>query len=153
MTAVIKQMSLNELKEVPEITEGLENAVFEAAKTAGSVPALLNALKSKRYTHSRLRRILLSAFIGLTRELQQTDPPHLRVLAVGENGRSLLREINEKAAVPVITKPASIKTLGGACEKFALFEARADSLWSLAAPSPEARGDGGFFTRSPFVIR
>jgi len=152
MTAVLKRMSIEELKEVPEITEGLENAVFNAAKTAGSVPAMLDALKSKRYTHSRLRRILLSAFLGLTRELQQADPPYLRLLAAGENGRELLREIAEKAAVPVVTKPARLKELPG-CAKLAEFEARADALYSLAYPDPKARGDGGFFTRSPFVIR
>ncbi len=152
MTAVLKRMSVEELKEVPEITEGLENAVFNAAKTAGSVPAMLDALKSKRYTHSRLRRVLLSAFLGLTREFQQADPPYLRLLAAGENGRELLREIAEKAAVPVVTKPARLKELPG-CAKLAEFEARADALYSLAYPDPKARGDGGFFTRSPFVIR
>jgi predicted nucleotidyltransferase len=149
--AVIKRMGLEELREIPEITEGLEHKLFAAVKTAGSVESLLKELKSKRYTLARLRRIILAAFIGLTKEHQRHSPPYLRLLAAGENGRALLREISQKASVPVITKPAHLNRLGGVCALFAELEAGADSLYSLALPCPAARGDGGFYTQTPYI--
>ena len=73
--AVIKRMGLEELREIPEITEGLEHKLFAAVKTAGSVESLLKELKSKRYTLARLRRIILAAFIGLTKSTSGTARP------------------------------------------------------------------------------
>ncbi len=152
IVSVLKRMSKEEMSEIPEISEGLENRLFEAAKTAATTEQLLSALKSKRYTLARARRILLSAYLGIKRQDQDMPPPYLRLLAVGKRGRSLLHSMKSTATLPIITKPAALKLLDDRCRQLALLEERADSLYSLAYSGKAARGYGDFFTSSPYIM-
>ena len=53
----LRTMTAGELRLVPDVGEGLENRILEAAGHSGSVEELLQRVKTKRYTHARLRRI------------------------------------------------------------------------------------------------
>ena len=62
------------------------------ARSCASVEEILAATKSKRYTLSRLRRMLLCAVLGLTEDDLAKKAPYVRVLAFNDRGRALLRE-------------------------------------------------------------
>ena len=90
---------------LPDAAEGLENVLWRAVHAEGSIDAILAAAKSKRYPMSRLRRMLLGAALGVTKE-GAALPTYLRVLAANERGRALLHAMRKAATLPVITKPA-----------------------------------------------
>ena len=90
---------------LPDAAEGLENVLWRAVHGETGLEQILAAAKSKRYPMSRLRRMLLGAALGVTRE-GAALPTYLRVLAANEQGRALLHEMRRAAALPVITKPA-----------------------------------------------
>ena len=86
----LRTMTAGELRRVPDVGEGLENRILEAAGQSGSVEELLQRVKTKRYTHERLRRIITCAFLGITEELQNTPADYARVLGMTDWGAGLL---------------------------------------------------------------
>ncbi len=70
----------------------------------------LDRLKNKSLTHSRLRRALLHAMLGITRELAHTHiyshPPYARVLGLRHSAKGLLAKIKKQSSIPLVTNPA-----------------------------------------------
>lgn len=76
-------------------------------------------------------------------------PPYLRVLGFSERGRALLGQMRERAALPVITKPAHVRRLGGAAERVFDQEARCTDLYVLAYPDLGQAGPGSEYAAGP----
>ena len=60
----LRNLTKEHLALLPDVTEGLENRLYAAAQTAQTVNEFLKKVKTRRYTHARLRRILWSAVWG-----------------------------------------------------------------------------------------
>ena len=145
----LRQMSVDELAALPDCGEGLSNRLYRAIRESASVEEILTAAKSKRYTHARLRRILLWAYLGMTLHDRPDAPPYLRVLGMNGTGRELLRAMQEKASLPVLTKPAHVRQLPAGAQRLFELEARAADLYSLCLPQPEPCGQE--WTQSPVI--
>ena len=94
----LRKMSLQEIAELPDVSEGLENAIKNAANSCNSVVEFLNIIKSKRYTNTRLQRILLYALLGITKKdmaLSKKATPYIRVLGFNNKGKYLISEISK----------------------------------------------------------
>ena len=59
-------------------------------------------VKTKRYTHSRLRRILLCAFLGIDKSSSAVAPPYIRVLGFNREGKYCLKIMGKCASIPII---------------------------------------------------
>lgn len=151
MLATLRRMNPEALAQLPEVTEGLEYRIASAAKQAVSVSDLMEWLKTKRYTCARLRRILMSAYIGLTETEQKQHPAYLHLLAASRRGTALLHEMKQTARLPVIAKPSAIKKLDASAQMLADLEERTDSLYLLAYPEQNQRGFGHFYVSSPWI--
>lgn len=133
----LRAMTAEEFSALPDLSEGLENRLYAGARSAGSLEELYDAVKTKRYSHARIRRLVLSAFLGLTGE-QPGLPPYLRVLGMTERGEALLR--SGAPGLPVAVRPADFRRLGGEAQRLFLQEAQADDLYALACPRPAPCG-------------
>ena len=109
--------------------EGLYHRVYDAVRRCTTVEELLAAVKTKRYTAARLRRLVLSAWLGLPEA--PADMPYARVLAANGTGRALLRQMKQ-AERPVLTKAADVAALGPAAEALFRREAACTDLYTLA---------------------
>ena len=128
----LKTASADELKILPDISEGLENRFLAAARTARSLPELLDTVKTKRYTLSRLRRIIWNLMLGNTCSLTLSSPPYLRVLDFNQTrGRELLRQIKKNGALPVFHSMADLERT---FPVYAEVEKRATTLFNLCCP-------------------
>lgn len=132
--AVLRTRTPEEFKNLPDISEGLENKLFSAIRVASSLNDLYNRVKVKRYTLARVRRLALSAFIGLDGSFFMKQPPYIRVLGFNEQGRKLLKARSEDSSVPLITRVSEIKKLPEPALKLFEAECRATDLFSLALP-------------------
>lgn len=104
--------SAEELGQISEVTEGLENRIKHALKemtpaSDSRVEALLTLLKTKRYTRTKLQRMLLRILLQhpkqeLSRERLTAGPDYIRVLGFGGKGRQLLKTMKQRASLPVI---------------------------------------------------
>ena len=97
-------MSKDNLKDLPDVIEGLENRLYKAIRNNSNITDIIDDIKTKRYTTARIRRILMCAYIGITKENITKNAPYIRVLGFNENGKSILKDMKEKANVPIITK-------------------------------------------------
>lgn len=106
----LRKMTVNEIKNLPDVSEGLEFAIKNAANSCNSIIELLNIIKSKRYTSTRIQRILLYSLLGITKkdmEVSKKVNPYIRVLGFNERGKFLLSEISK--ANPKLNIITSVK--------------------------------------------
>lgn len=92
----LRNMSLKQIQNIPDVSEGLENAIKNAASSCNNLPELLNMIKSKRYTATRLQRILICSLLGITKKNMENSKkirPYVRVLGMDEKGKQLLSKM------------------------------------------------------------
>ena len=132
-------MPRNAFAVLPFISEGLENRLYEAARTQTSVDDILDTVKTKRYPLARLRRILAAAYLGLTNEDMPLLPPYIRVLGIGAHGTKLLKEVAKSARLPLFTDAKQPPT-DALSEKIFNFECKASDLYGALLPFPTPCG-------------
>ena len=130
--------------------EGLERRFLAAAQTCASREALLNFVKTKRYTRARLSRLCAYALLDLSRDFAQAHraPEYARVLGFRRSAAPLLKAVKRRSAIPLVTKAADFDR---AHPLFAL-DVRAQDLWSLGVSNPALRSSGRDFTTSPILV-
>lgn len=92
----LRKMSLSEIAELPDVSEGLENSIKKVANSCNTVNEFLNLIKSKRYTSTRIQRILIYSLLGITKKdmaLSKKVNPYIRVLGFNKRGKFLISEI------------------------------------------------------------
>lgn len=105
----LRRMSLSEIADLPDVTEGLENSIKAAANSCNTIDELISIVKSKRYTVTRLKRILVYCLLGITKKDMQNSKkvnPYIRVLGFNEKGKELLSGIaHANPKLDIFTSP------------------------------------------------
>lgn len=92
----LRRMTVKEIGELQDVTEGLEYAIKNAANSCNNILDLMNIVKTKRYTQTRIQRILLYALLGITKKDMANAKkivPYTRILGFNKKGRELLTDI------------------------------------------------------------
>ena len=96
------------LKNIKEASEGLDNKILKEISISSSLDEFILNIKSKRYTYTRINRILTSFFIGLENydlsNIVKNNPSYIRPLAFNSNGSKILKEIKKNSDLEIITK-------------------------------------------------
>ena len=159
--ANLRSMSINSLKDIYEISEGLEYRIKEASRLSGNLDQLRRRIKSKRYSLSRINRILLYSFFALTREqiavFDQHGPLYFHILAVSSKGREILQEIKNKSNLTILNRGSEVKKLSKEEGKSTAGDMLALDIWatdiySLLLPNPNMRSGGKDFLTSPLLL-
>lgn len=131
----LKKLNLSDITLAPDISEGLEFKIFKEIQTANSLDSLLKNIKSKRYTLSRIKRIVLSLVFGITKINQDQLPNYIRVLGFNKNGEKILTKIKNESSLPVVTKYSDVLKLKNddILNNFE-FESLIAKFYSLALP-------------------
>jgi predicted nucleotidyltransferase len=153
IAAAARMKSRDELHEIISASEGLENRLKRALDRAFDMPSLIAAVKTGRYTETRVRRFLLHVLFGITRErfaaLDAAWPGYLRVLALSEKGGALLRRVKTRAEIPIITNPNKQRVPSPASEILDLDILAADIYNLVGAGAMRERSD---YRMRPFVL-
>ncbi len=134
----LRTMSAEDFAELFEVSEGLENRIYNEVRSAAALTELYDSIKTKRYSHSRIRRIILSAFLGVKKRHTAAAPPYIRVLAMNGRGREILSVA--KPSLPVISRYADARNLPDSAREIFELECKATDLWALSLPSPAPCG-------------
>lgn len=137
----LRSMSVEDFRELPDVSEGLEYRLFDAVKTSSYLEEILEKVKTKRYTHSRIRRIIVCAFLGIKKEDVLAPVPFIRVLGFNENGAKILKKAKETATLPIVTKSSEINSLGEDAKRVFGLECFARDMLSLALPVRDEFGE------------
>jgi len=138
----LRTMTAEEWSRIPDsgAAEGLPQRLERAGRQCTDLDRFFDLAKTKRYTHARLRRLMLRAYLGITARDIPAAPPYLRVLGSNSRGREVLRAMKDRAALPVITKPAHAKQLDPAGQALFHLEARCTDLYDLCFETVPAPG-------------
>ena len=106
----LRRMTVSEIAELPDVNEGLEHSLKNAANYSNDITNLINIVKTKRYTVTRIQRILICALLGITKRdvgMAKKTEPYIRVLGFNEKGKELISRINKQN--PKATVITSVK--------------------------------------------
>ncbi|MFC5649052.1 nucleotidyltransferase [Paenibacillus solisilvae] len=125
-----------------EMSEGLEYRLKHAIPTLPSleIDTLLDALKTKRYTRTKLQRALLSVLLGHRKDLLSPNQlregvQYIRVLGYTAKGRGLLKRMRKSASLPVLQSAAR----ADARYPYLELDVQASSVYALGWPTAGAK--------------
>ena len=93
--ARLRTMTDAEFEALPFGSEGLWRKLMGESRTQATLEDIAAAVKSKRYTRSRIDRMILCAFLGITDEMMNMDIPYVRVLGFNDRGREILSGVKK----------------------------------------------------------
>lgn len=124
--ARLRTMSSEEYENLPFASEGLCWRFASVGREAVSVEDVIANTKSKRYARSRICRMLMCAYLGLTAEDLRRPISYLRVLAADQQGIELLHQAKKTARVPILNAGATPED-----EDYYRMECRCADLYTL----------------------
>lgn len=143
-----RTMSKTEIEKTPNVLMGLENRIYRAASVAVSLNELYFLVKTKRYTLARIRRIILSAFLGITKNDLKIDPSYVRILGMNGRGKEILSAA--KCELPINTSLSQLEKINDSTKKQARLEQRCDNQYTLALE--KRLGCGLDYTAKPIIL-
>lgn len=117
----LRKMTLTEIAKLPDVSEGLENKIKGAANTCNTLSELIEKIKSKRYTQTRIQRILLYALLNISQKdinASKRTTPYIRVLGFNKHGKRIISAI--AAANPKLKIIVSVKKFMEDCNNSTL---------------------------------
>lgn len=138
LLTLLKTKTAAQIQSAANISEGLENRILAALFEAPTLSALIDRIKTKRYSHAKLRRAVVAAALGIPAGMPEQPAPYLRVLAFGAKGRALLRALKKTARLPLCQ---SGKECEAANPAFFNCERVATDLWNGWLPAPIPAGE------------
>lgn len=139
----LRTMNGEQLKNIPDVTEGLENRILQMAHKCTTFDEMCNAIKTKRYTMARIRRIMTNALLDITKEVISNPPEYIRVLGMNKKGMEILSRLRDNTDIPVITKVADAKK-----SRMLQLDINATNVYSILTGKPSMLD----FTTSPIIL-
>ena len=125
----LRSKNAEDFKNLPDISEGIENRLSEGVKTAGNLDELYTFIKTKRYTLSRVRRLVLSAALGFDDTFFLKPPPYSRLL--GSRSDFVSADKNRGRLFPIVSRAGEIEKLSDNAQKLFRFENAATDIYAL----------------------
>ncbi|AOY77357.1 nucleotidyltransferase [Clostridium formicaceticum] len=134
---LLRRESKESLSHYFDIREGLENKIFQCSHHCNSLTNLYHCVKSKRYTQTRFQRICMHVLLNLKKKdiidfTSSGGPQYLRVLALNNKGREILKACKLKATLPIINKINQYVPSNEIAKKMLEIDIRATNLYALA---------------------
>lgn len=128
MLARLRAMTDEEFEATPYGSEGLWRKLMAEARQAATIEALIDGVKSRRYARSRIARMVMCAFLGISEAALNEPAPHVRILAFDQKGRRFLRNASDRGGIPLLHPGEAAQGT------YAALERRADALYPLFLP-------------------
>lgn len=131
--ARLRTMTDGEFEALPYGSEGLWRKLMHACRDSATLEEIITKTKSKRYTRTRIDRMILCAFLGITADDIASPAPYARVLGFTDAGRTLLKMARETGLFPHTGESVD--------DPYQQLEQRCDDLYGLfAVAEPESAG-------------
>ena len=103
----LRTLSLKQISDLPDVNEGIENLIKSSADKTNNISELIKLVKSKRYTQTRIQRILIYTLLNITKQdmkISKKTSPYIRVLGCTKKGQKLLKEIPQNRLITSLKK-------------------------------------------------
>ena len=140
LVARLRSMTPEEAEALPDSGDGLAARLLYAARRTANLEELYALTKTRTFAHARVRRLALYALLGLRTRDIPAAPLYIRALGFNRRGQALLREMRQKASLPVVVKPAHVRRHSPEAQTLFDLESRFTDLYSLCFPTPRPCG-------------
>jgi cytidyltransferase-like protein len=153
----LRMSSAEEIQEIAEVVEGLENRILHSIDSCYDIKDVIDFIKTKRYTRTKIQRILLHILLDIKEKevayfMNLPKMPYIRVLGFKKETSGILADLTENAKVPVLTnlkKAPEVLNEDGLA--LLALEKTATDLHALTYPNQIYRAPNQDFTK-PLVI-
>lgn len=149
--AFLRKAQAEDFSDVPDVSEGIENRIMASARGANTLSEVFDSAKTKRYTHARIRRIVLCAFLGIKNSHIACGMPYIHILGFTDKGRELLHRAAKTATLPIAVRLSDISNLGMTANKSFSLECTVTDIYNLTLP--KIRNCGTEMTDGPVIIK
>lgn len=132
----LRTMTREEISKLSDVGEGLENRIADAAMQCSTSAEIADFVKTKRYTHARIRRILACALLGIEKAHTQIPIEYVRVLGFTKDGAELLKDCR----LNVVTSAIAGLKIGGSTKALLEKDISAYNISALAYRVPKKGG-------------
>ena len=143
----IRKNGPESMKNILECTEGIENRICNASRTASTIAEIEDMSSSKRTTRAKIRRIILSSMLGITKEMCFAKPEYARVLGADKTGTEILAMMKKTSDIEIITKIGSYKN------KMLDIDILAGDIHALANENISSRNAGSDYLQIPHITK
>ena len=91
----LRTMTDGEFDALPYGSEGLWRKFMHATRSCATLEEIIAATKSKRYTRTRIDRMVMCAFLGITKDMLEEKAPYVRCLALNDRGRWVWKQMKQ----------------------------------------------------------
>lgn len=133
--AKLRTMRCEDFLKLNDVSEGLENRIVDAVRTSVSLEEIYDKIKTKRYTHSRIRRIILRAYLDITKDFT-SDVPYIRILGFNRKGQDIAALMKKNANLPIISRYSDVKELSEKGRRLFDLECKCTDLYNLGYKKP-----------------
>ncbi|TLS34391.1 nucleotidyltransferase [Geobacillus thermoleovorans] len=122
-----------DLRRIAGVEEGIEHRLKQHIAHAETFAAFIAAVKTKRYTWTRLQRLCAHVLTNFTKEEQAkaANPTYIRLLGMSEAGRRYLKQVKKSAALPLVARASKLNG-----DSLYEQEKRAAAVYAAAFPEP-----------------
>ncbi|MCD8037167.1 MAG: nucleotidyltransferase family protein [Clostridiales bacterium] len=141
----LRTMTLEDLSNISGVSEGIENRILKTVGGPYKITDICAELKTKRYTYTRLMRIICHILLGITKEHEEmfspdSFEPYIRVLGFRKSAEPLVGALSRNSSVPVIMNVNKDEKLLSESQRLMLdIEKRATDIYYLGYPTPSAK--------------
>lgn len=158
LLCLLRRLSNNDLSEIIDVNEGLENKIKRAAVMSGSINELIDNIKSKRYTETRIRRILINTLLGIKKsDLSQFKthggPQYIRVLGFSEKGKKIISMIKSSSSLPIITNVSDFRKYNNPyLKKMMELDILSSDIYAASYMNSDLKKGGYDFYNKPIML-
>lgn len=159
LLSFLRKLTKEQILSLPYVSEGLENRIIRAAQYSGSLNELIENVHTKRYTKTRIQRIVFSILTGLSSDelhdfTKVYGPQYIRVLGFNDKGRHMISEINTRAILPVIIKASDFKrSCNPLLRRMLEIEAQSTDMYVLGYSNAIFKKSGQDFTQNIIYMK
>lgn len=153
--AILRRSTAKDIQNIFDVVEGLENRIIQCANKVNSLPDLLHCIKSKRYTLTRIQRILIHSLLNLNKEHilrfnHYGGPQYARVLGFNHKGREILKTLKSTSSIPLITNLKHYNPQNEIATEMLNIDIRATNIYTLGSKKKSNRYGQLDYLRSPY---
>ncbi len=138
-------LQASDFAQINGVNMGIENRILRCLMNSSDIYTLFDSVKTKRFTHARIRQILLSAAFGIKKTALDRKQPYIRVLGMNEKGKACIKAIRKHSSVPVIMNISEAPD----CEEKEL-DALCGKIFDMCRPSPKHKAPE--YAVKPYVL-
>lgn len=145
-------MESNEIDEISAADNGFGNLIKNVYRNVNNYEELIDALKSKRYTSTRISRFICQLILGLTKELAELDSKYVRVLGFNQRGSSFLNQLKKQEAdINIITNVNKTFDLSDEVKISLMMDIKANDIFNLINERPMYQNSD--YVKKPVIIQ